>query len=514
MTWTDTKTTGSTLTAVEYNNLADHVRPTATATVAKSESADYLTTDYGSDDACIQAAIDYVNGLGGGSVLIREGTYTIEGQIELEDDIHLSGCGIGNTILTPNSDIYVFSNYNSTHEIHNVTISNLEIDCNNTGRGMLFDDPSGTTNTKNTIKNLYVHDSQGFGITILNAEDTIIDKCIFDNCGTGSTHHCVYFRGGSNSKISNSVFDNGYTAGIKIAEHDYASIVNCSATGNTRGFQVSADSKHTVFSNCVAYVNIVGFLTIGETIGTRKTPYDVSFSNCRSISNTGNGITLDEGNNITISNCKIISNAQRGIEHLGSTYACDGITITGSIIKDNSDGNANAYQSLYFSNVDNFVISANIFADSKGASRDVKDHITIDGATCDAGTISNNVVYNATRGGIYLSGPPTNILVSNNNCYDNQTNEIRPIGTTNRYLNNIGFNPVGNFAAPSVPATTVNYTNAYGYHCQVQVHGGTVTEIDIDDIATGLTSGIFMIPPSGTINITYSAAPSWRWWGL
>jgi len=87
-------------------------------------------------------------------------------------------------------------------------------------------------------------------------------------------------------------------------------------------------------------------------------------------------------------------------------------------------------------------------------------------------------------------------------------------GTKIFIINNPDFNPVGSVGPPSVPATTVNYTNAYGYPCQVQVYGGTVTEIAIDDIATGLTSGIFMIPPGGTINITYSAAPSWRWWGL
>jgi hypothetical protein len=78
----------------------------------------------------------------------------------------------------------------------------------------------------------------------------------------------------------------------------------------------------------------------------------------------------------------------------------------------------------------------------------------------------------------------------------------------------IGGIPTGNFAAPTVPASTVNYTNDFGYTCQVQIKGGTVTEIDIDDIATGLSSGIFIIPNGGTLNITYSVVPTWVWWGL
>jgi hypothetical protein len=47
---------------------------------------------------------------------------------------------------------------------------------------------------------------------------------------------------------------------------------------------------------------------------------------------------------------------------------------------------------------------------------------------------------------------------------------------------------------------------------QVIVSGGTVRDIEIDGQSTGSTTGAFMLPTCKTINITYSVAPTLRWW--
>ena len=79
---------------------------------------------------------------------------------------------------------------------------------------------------------------------------------------------------------------------------------------------------------------------------------------------------------------------------------------------------------------------------------------------------------------------------------------------------NRGYNPVGHLASqPAVPATTVAYTNASGVDCTVYVTGGTVTVVAIGGVATGLTSGAFRVPAGSTIALTYSAAPTWQWYG-
>lgn len=79
---------------------------------------------------------------------------------------------------------------------------------------------------------------------------------------------------------------------------------------------------------------------------------------------------------------------------------------------------------------------------------------------------------------------------------------------------NLGFNPVGHAVAqPAVPASTVAQVNNTGVHCMVYVTGGTVTAITVGGVATGLTAGAFRVPAGQSIAITYSAAPTWQWYG-
>lgn len=66
---------------------------------------------------------------------------------------------------------------------------------------------------------------------------------------------------------------------------------------------------------------------------------------------------------------------------------------------------------------------------------------------------------------------------------------------------------------PTLPATTVNATNTYGRSVTIYIRGGTVTNITIDGVATGFTSGTFRVQAGGTINITYSVSPTWFWYG-
>ncbi len=76
--------------------------------------------------------------------------------------------------------------------------------------------------------------------------------------------------------------------------------------------------------------------------------------------------------------------------------------------------------------------------------------------------------------------------------------------------NNRGYNPVGD-VSPTVPGSTVAYTNAYGQDCMVIVNGGTVTVIAVNGTTTGLTSGTVIVPANATITLTYSVAPTWEW---
>lgn len=66
-------------------------------------------------------------------------------------------------------------------------------------------------------------------------------------------------------------------------------------------------------------------------------------------------------------------------------------------------------------------------------------------------------------------------------------------------------------AAPGVPASTVNATNATGTIIGVTISGGTLTAVTVNGTQVGTTAGTYLVPNLGTINITYTVAPSWTW---
>jgi hypothetical protein len=73
---------------------------------------------------------------------------------------------------------------------------------------------------------------------------------------------------------------------------------------------------------------------------------------------------------------------------------------------------------------------------------------------------------------------------------------------------------VGAITAPAVPASTVAYTNKFGFACMCTIYGGTVTVIAIDGVTVGLIAGAFVVPSGSTVAITYAVAPTWTWFGL
>lgn len=78
-----------------------------------------------------------------------------------------------------------------------------------------------------------------------------------------------------------------------------------------------------------------------------------------------------------------------------------------------------------------------------------------------------------------------------------------------------GVNPKGNLGAatPAVPPSATPVTNATGFDATVYITGGTVSAVAIGGSTTGLTSGSFSVPVGQTITLTYTAAPTWRWFG-
>jgi hypothetical protein len=76
---------------------------------------------------------------------------------------------------------------------------------------------------------------------------------------------------------------------------------------------------------------------------------------------------------------------------------------------------------------------------------------------------------------------------------------------TTYFENNIG---VSN---PAVPGSTVPYVSTYNFSVLVTVIGGTGTQVSINGVNQGSFDGTYVLPPLGTIILTYSVVPTWSW---
>lgn len=70
---------------------------------------------------------------------------------------------------------------------------------------------------------------------------------------------------------------------------------------------------------------------------------------------------------------------------------------------------------------------------------------------------------------------------------------------------------LGPVTAPSIPGSGTALTNPFWRSAQINITGGTVTEVAIDGVNQLSTSGGFALPPGHAITLTYSVAPSWAW---
>jgi parallel beta-helix repeat protein len=200
--------------------------------------------------------------------------------------------------------------------------------------------------------------------------------------------------------------------------------------------------------------------------------------------------------------------------------ASDSGQSAGNVIVESNIISDNAEAGIVFGSLSQFKVSNNIVTNCTDGSAFYAG-IQIQGTATD-GDIGNNLVTNCLSG-VNYSGTAGKLTIIGNNLVGNRTPFITS-GTMTRVVvrSNIGFNPRGPLGYvggnPSLPDSGVVYRNLYGYDCMVTVYGGTVSGILISASSnlwsTGLTSGAFIVPANGCIEITYSSTPTWAWYGL
>lgn len=200
---------------------------------------DYVC-DGTSDDVQIQAAIDYVAGIGGGSISLTEGTYNVSAMISLAEKVRLVGQG-GGTILkrVGNQASILYIAHLSAFQIQN-----FKIDMNGSSPGGTYGIAS-ETDAKGSYQS----------ITIDNFITTETSTRAFSCCSNLLNCNVGYMQQGAGAvgsafysctNLINCSIDGGSTSG---ALYTYG-FVNCSYLVNCFVKNITATTGYVGFNTC------------------------------------------------------------------------------------------------------------------------------------------------------------------------------------------------------------------------------------------------------------------------
>jgi parallel beta-helix repeat protein len=293
----------------------------------------------GSSNLVIQAAIDYLSYLGGGTVKIADGNYEVESAIHLRSNVHLEGVS-GKTVLKKCAEI--ISPLTADADLHEkqVSVKNPEyfqtgqsVTISISGKSLGFGDTVATIVGKEG--NILYLDRQ-INATVLLEDGGIV----FTNFPVISGYNCenIEIR---NLTIDGNKANNSFVNGCRNA-----------------GFFLF-EAQKVLVENCLVHsYNGDGISYQGSS--------DIVVSNCEILNNNGKGIHPGSGAKRThIDNCHVAYNSLDGIficwrvqhsviEHCTSSHnGMSGLSIghkdTFNVIRQNQFAN-NHYYGIFFRN--------------------------------------------------------------------------------------------------------------------------------------------------------------------
>lgn len=195
----------------------------------------------------IQNAIDKASEAGGGVVILKEGTHTLDGSITLKSNVTIVGEGRGKTILLQGAKLDKAAfNVEAKPTITDVLIKDLTLKGTRSGKvnGILIRGRNEDRHKRIMLQNVDVTDWSAQGVHIKRTNHIIMDNCNFQyNGSAGGLYHNCYFL--YNKNILQSDLNMSYPVkgkGCKYTSCEYVLAQRCTIK-NTHGNGIQADHE-------------------------------------------------------------------------------------------------------------------------------------------------------------------------------------------------------------------------------------------------------------------------------
>lgn len=280
--------------------------------------ADY-NTDGTADNIEIQSAINAVNSLGGGTVFIKSGIYSISNTMTIPSNITIAGVGNSTVLTLANaSNVHLFTNADTTNGNSGIIIRDLRADgnkANQTSAGVFVQMDATGTNTNNNIRfeNLWLVNMYQMGMNPKGIRGLFINNILFENCGSSTLDHSLYIIRCTQFEINNIVSRNPGGGHFKCRSSSDGSVNNFfGENSGSRSFSVTGQSDHVSLTGCYAYNSTnAGFVTIDED-GT--VPRWITFTACRAVNSATEGFDIQKGNQHILNGCMARNSQLNGIK--------------------------------------------------------------------------------------------------------------------------------------------------------------------------------------------------------
>lgn len=418
---------------------------------------------------------------------------------------------------------------------------------------------------KSIISHNVVYEGYDQGIAVWNSSRITVEGNVCTRTGWAGisftqSDRCTATANTSSDNAYLVNYPNGEGHGVALEGADNCTLVGNTCEGNNaEAIHVASGPFTSVYTtNCTIADNTARTSQM-QAMGINITQCDaVTVCGNTLSANTGNGIAIaNSATNIVVEGNTCRNNQSDQISVSGVAGTPSNFTIHGNVVEfaDNSD----AINGIILNSVSNSVVADNIVQgysnaqgiillscdqiachdnvvtkwngnaniDARGVTNSNFHHNIVQNAQGHPGILfeDNGTVYcvnNTVEGNVLIdtqstptqtygfqeSGSTDYSTVRGNRFSGNVDGALALIGAHSTAADNVGYNPVGLLAAPSIPATGTALTNTFGVAARYYVSGGAVTNIAINGTDTGLISGAFLLEPLETITFDYTTAPA------